>query len=129
MSTIYINILCALVTVMSNTLIKYSLSRKLVWKGELITFLFELISSFRNPLLIFALLIFITGNILWIFIISTQNFSFALPLQIGLVFLFNEQMNSYSILGMILILSGIFLISKSVSAWIMSKKSAIVYSN
>ena len=89
MSTIYINILCALVTVISNTLIKYTLGDKLVWKGELIAFFFELISSFRNPLLIVALLIFIVGNILWIFIISTQNFSFALPLQIGLVFLFN----------------------------------------
>jgi drug/metabolite transporter (DMT)-like permease len=109
---------------MSNTLVKYSLSGKLVWKGELIKFLFDLISNFRNPLLILALSMFITGNILWIFIISTQNFSFALPLQIALVFLFNlivsfflfnEQVNLYSILGMILILSGIFLISKSVS--------------
>ena len=124
MSTIYINILCALVTVMSNTLIKYSLSDKLVWKGEIITFSFDLLSNFKNPLLILALIIFITGNILWIFIISTQNFSFALPLQIALVFLFNlivsfflfnEQLNLFSILGMILILSGIFLISKSLS--------------
>jgi len=124
MSTIYINILCALVTVMSNTLIKYTLSGKLVWKGELIIFLSDLISNFRNPLLILALIIFITGNILWIFIISTQNFSFALPLQISLVFvfnlivsfcLFNEQINSYSIIGMILILLGVVLISKSLS--------------
>jgi drug/metabolite transporter (DMT)-like permease len=120
----YINILCALVTVMSNTLIKYSLSGKLVWKGELIKFLVDLVLNFRNPLLIFALLIFITGNILWIFIISTQNFSFALPVQISLVFvfnlivsffLFNEQINSYSILGMILILLGVILTSKSLS--------------
>lgn len=124
MNTMYINILCALVTVISNTLIKYSLSDKLAWKGEIITFLFDLFSNFKNPLLILALIIFITGNILWIFIISTQNFSFALPLQIALVFLFNiivsfflfnEQVNLYSTLGMILILSGIFLISKSVS--------------
>lgn len=121
----YINILCALVTVMSNTLIKYSLSGKLVWKGELIKFLVDLVLNFRNPLLIFALLIFIAGNILWIFIISTQNFSFALPVQISLVFvfnlivsffLFNEQINSYSILGMILILLGVILTSKSLSA-------------
>ena len=120
----YINILCALVTVMSNTLIKYSLSGKLVWKGELIKFLVDLVLNFRNPLLIFALLIFIAGNILWIFIISTQNFSFALPVQISLVFvfnlivsffLFNEQINSYSILGMILILLGVILTSKSLS--------------
>ena len=124
MSNMYINILCALVTVMSNTLIKYSLSGKLVWKGELIKFLVDLVLNFRNPLLIFALLIFITGNILWIFIISTQNFSFALPVQISLVFvfnlivsffLFNEQINSYSILGMILILLGVILTSKSLS--------------
>jgi len=124
MSTIYINILCALVTVMSNTLIKYSLSGKLTWKGELITFLVDLVLNFRNPLLILALLIFITGNILWIFIISTQNFSFALPLQIGLVFLFNfivsiflfnEQINSDAFLGAILILLGVMLISKSFS--------------
>ena len=109
---------------MSNTLIKYSLSGKLVWKGELIKFLVDLVLNFRNPLLIFALLIFITGNILWIFIISTQNFSFALPVQISLVFvfnlivsffLFNEQINSYSILGMILILLGVILTSKSLS--------------
>ena len=122
MSTIYINILCALVTVMSNTLIKYTLSGKLVWKGELIIFLSDLISNFRNPLLILALIIFITGNILWIFIISTQNFSFALPLQIGLVFLFNiivsyflfnEQLNLFSILGMFFILSGVILVTKS----------------
>ena len=124
MSTIYINILCAFVTVMSNTLIKYSLSGKLTWKGELITFLVDLVLNFRNPLLILALLIFITGNILWIFIISTQNFSFALPLQIGLVFLFNfivsiflfnEQINSDAFLGAILILLGVMLISKSFS--------------
>ena len=124
MSNMYINILCALVTVMSNTLIKYSLSGKLVWKGELIKFLVDLVLNFRNPLLIFALLIFIAGNILWIFIISTQNFSFALPVQISLVFvfnlivsffLFNEQINSYSILGMILILLGVILTSKSLS--------------
>ena len=136
MSTIYINILCALVTVMSNTLIKYSLSGKLVWKGELITFLYELISNFRNPLLIFALLIFITGNILWIFIISTQNFSFALPLQIGLVFLFNlivsfflfnEQLNLFSILGMILILSGISLLTIK-SSYINQKTDTIFQS-
>ena len=136
MSNIYINILCALVTVMSNTLIKYSLSGKLVWKGELITFLYELISNFRNPLLIFALLIFITGNILWIFIISTQNFSFALPLQIGLVFLFNlivsfflfnEQLNLFSILGMILILSGISLLTIK-SSYINQKTDTIFQS-
>lgn len=124
MSSIYINILCALVTVLSNTLIKYSLSNKLVWKGEIITFLIDLLSNFKNPLLILAMMIFITGNILWIFIISTQNFSFALPLQIALVFLFNlmvsfflfnEQLNLFSILGILFILLGIFLITKSVS--------------
>lgn len=122
MSTIYINILCAFVTVISNTLIKYSLSNKLVWKGEPIAFLFDLLLNLKNPLLIVALLIFITGNILWIFIISTQNFSFALPLQIGLVFLFNiivsyflfnEQLNLFSILGMFFILSGVILVTKS----------------
>lgn len=121
MSSIYINILCALVTVLSNTLIKYSLSNKLVWKGEIITFLIDLLSNFKNPLLILAMMIFITGNILWIFIISTQNFSFALPLQIALVFLFNlmvsfflfnEQLNLFSILGILFILLGIFLITK-----------------
>ena len=122
MSTIYINILCAFVTVISNTLIKYSLSNKLVWKGEPIAFFFDLLLNFKNPLLIVALLIFIVGNILWIFIISTQNFSFALPLQIGLVFLFNiivsyflfnEQLNLFSILGMFFILSGVILVTKS----------------
>ena len=121
MSSIYINILCALVTVLSNTLIKYSLSNKLVWKGEIITFLIDLLSNFKNPLLILAMMIFITGNILWIFIISTQNFSFALPLQIALVFLFNlmvsfflfnEQLNLFSMLGILFILLGIFLITK-----------------
>jgi drug/metabolite transporter (DMT)-like permease len=120
MSTIYINILCALVTVMSNTLIKYSLSDKLVWKGELITFLFDLISNFRNPLLILALIIFITGNILWIFVITTQNFSFALPFQIALVFLiniaisyfiFNEKFTFHYVVGLVFIIIGIILIS------------------
>ena len=99
MSNMYINILCALVTVMSNTLIKYSLSGKLVWKGELIKFLVDLVLNFRNPLLIFALLIFITGNILWIFIISTQNFSFALPVQISLVFVFNLIVSFFSLMN------------------------------
>jgi drug/metabolite transporter (DMT)-like permease len=98
------------------------LSNKLVWKGEPIAFLFDLLLNLKNPLLIVALLIFITGNILWIFIISTQNFSFALPLQIGLVFLFNiivsyflfnEQLNLFSILGMFFILSGVILVTKS----------------
>ena len=120
MSTIYINILCALVTVISNTLIKYTLGDKLVWKGEPIAFFFDLLLNFKNPLLIVALLIFIVGNILWIFIISTQNFSFALPLQIGLVFLFNivvsyflfnEQLNTFSILGVIFIFTGISLLT------------------
>ena len=120
MNTIYINILCALVTVMSNTLIKYSLSDKLAWKGEIITFLFDLFSNFKNPLLILALIIFITGNILWMFIISTQNFSFALPIQIALVFLFNiivsyflfkESITLTYTIGVFFIFLGITLIS------------------
>jgi hypothetical protein len=122
MSTIYINILCALITVTSNTLIKYILNGKLVWKGEILTFVFDLLYNFKNPLLILALLIFITGNMLWIFIISTQNFSFALPLQIALVFLFNilisftffnESITLHYTLGVFFIFIGITLVTTS----------------
>lgn len=122
MQLIYLNILCALLTVTTNTIFKYTLKGKLVWKDSFLTFALDLLYNFKNPLLILSLFIFILTNALWVFILSTQNLSFALPFQIALVFItsalssyivFNEEFTFHYIIGIIFILLGIILISIS----------------
>lgn len=120
MNLIYLNILCALLTVTTNTLFKYKLQGNLVWKDSVLTFALDLFYNFKNPLLILSLFIFILTNSLWIFILSTQNLSFALPFQIALVFLisivfsyfiFNEKFTFQYLVGLIFVVIGIILIS------------------
>jgi len=120
MNLIYLNILCALLTVTTNTLFKYKLQGNLVWKDSVLTFALDLFYNFKNPLLVLSLFIFILTNSLWIFILSTQNLSFALPFQIALVFLisivfsyfiFNEKFTFQYLVGLIFVVIGIILIS------------------
>jgi drug/metabolite transporter (DMT)-like permease len=120
MKLIYLNLICALLTVTTNTLFKYILKENLVWKDSVLTFALDLFYNFKNPLLVLTLFIFILTNSLWIFILSTQNLSFALPFQIALVFLisiafsyfiFNEKFTFHYVVGLVFIIIGIILIS------------------
>ena len=120
MKLIFLNIICALLTVTTNALFKYILKENLVWKDSVLTFALDLFYNFKNPLLVLSLFIFILTNSLWIFILSTQNLSFALPFQIALVFLisivfsyfiFNEKFTFQYLVGLIFVVIGIILIS------------------
>ena len=81
----------------------------------------DLLHLLSFPLIWVGILLFITANVLWLMILATQKLGVAYPLQIALVFLFStmssilffgEKPTALSAAGLVLVMSGVVLISK-----------------
>jgi multidrug transporter EmrE-like cation transporter len=119
---IFINLLCASLVVGSNSILKMALVNKgFGWEGSLVGLGKNLLHLFSFPLIWVGILLFVAANVLWWMILATQKLGIAYPLQIALVFLFStmssillfgEKPTAISFTGLVLVVSGVVLISK-----------------
>lgn len=118
-----LNLFCAFLMVLSNSLIKKTFHGiNLNWYGKPTEWVLNFLNLFKFPLFWAALISFICSILAWIYIISVQNISTAYPIQISFVFIlttisgvyfFNEKISTTGILGLCVILLGIFILLKS----------------
>ena len=109
--------------VLSNSLIKKTLHGiNLNWHGKPSEWILNFLNLLKYPLFWVALISFLSSLLAWIYIISIQNISSAYPIQIAFVFIlttisgvyfFNEKLSTTGILGLCVILLGIFILLKS----------------
>ena len=123
MTNISINFFCAILMVLSNTLLKRVLTDSgIIWEGKIFNLLHQFILLLKKPLMWYAITAFISSNLLWVFILSSQKMNIAYPLQITLVFalttivslyIFEEKLNHSGIIGLVSIIIGIILLIKN----------------
>uniref|UniRef100_A0A832A3G0 EamA-like transporter family protein n=1 Tax=Desulfacinum infernum TaxID=35837 RepID=A0A832A3G0_9BACT len=86
------------------------------------TFLEDLLSVIRQPLLDIGVLLYGMASIVWFKVIATENLSTSYPLVVAMTFLlvssgcalwFREVISLQKIVGMVLILLGIIVVSSS----------------
>jgi multidrug transporter EmrE-like cation transporter len=109
--------------VLSNTLLKRVLTDSgIIWEGKIFNWLHQFILLLKKPLMWYAITAFISANLLWVFILSSQKMNIAYPLQITLVFalttivslyIFEEKLNHSGIIGLVSIIIGIILLIKN----------------
>jgi multidrug transporter EmrE-like cation transporter len=119
---IFINLLCASLVVGANCILKMALVNKgFAWKGSFVGLGRDLLHLLSFPLIWVGILLFVAANVLWLVILATQRLGTAYPLQIALVFLFStmssillfgEKPTAISFTGLVLVVSGVVLISK-----------------
>jgi multidrug transporter EmrE-like cation transporter len=119
---IFINLLCASLVVGANSILKMALVNKgFSWRGSFVGLGRDLLHLLSFPLIWVGILLFIAANVLWLMILATQKLGIAYPLQIALVFLFStvsaillfgEKPTAISFTGLVLVVSGVVLISK-----------------
>ena len=117
-SNVLWNIVCALLAVSSNAILKGTLQGSLAWKGSMIALMMDFLKILKNPQAWLGITAFIGANLLWLNILATQRMSTAYPLQLSLVFLFStmisivifsERVTSQGVFGMVLVLAGVLL--------------------
>ena len=123
MTNISIIFFCAILMVLSNTLLKRVLTDSgIIWEGKIFNWLHQFILLLKKPLMWYAITAFISANLLWVFILSSQKMNIAYPLQITLVFalttivslyIFEEKLNHSGIIGLVSIIIGIILLIKN----------------
>ena len=119
---IFINLLCASLVVGANSTLKMALVNKgFSWRGSFVGLGRDLMHLLSFPLIWVGILLFIAANVLWLMILATQKLGIAYPLQIALVFLFStmlsillfgEKPSAISFAGLLLVVTGVVLISK-----------------
>jgi multidrug transporter EmrE-like cation transporter len=123
MLNFFLNFVCALLMVTSNTLIKKSIHGiDLSWNGNFLEWINGFLYLLKVPKFWGAILSFFMSIITWFFILSKQNITTAYPLQISLVFTFttisgyyflNERLSISGSIGLCVILLGVFILLKS----------------
>lgn len=118
---ISLNLACALLATISNSLLKQSMQNRISSGGSALSTLLQLSGLLKLPVFWISIATFIAANVLWLYIVSQQPISVAFPLQISLVLVmttivsvtvFSEQISPSRITGMILIIAGIVLVSR-----------------
>lgn len=120
--SIYINLCCACLVVGANSVLKMALvNGGFGWRGSLVGLGKDLLQLLSFPLMWLGVSLFVAANVLWLMILATQRLGIAYPLQIALVFLFSttssillfcEKPSAATITGLVLVVSGVVLISK-----------------
>jgi multidrug transporter EmrE-like cation transporter len=91
------------------------------WRGSVVGLGKDLLQLLSFPLIWAGILLFVAANVLWLMILATQKLAIAYPLQIALVFLFSttasvfvfsERLTALSVVGLVLVVCGMFLITK-----------------
>ena len=123
MNNISLNLLCAFLMVLSNTLVKRTLMDSGIhWEGKFLDSIHQFILLFKKTSMWFAITAFVFAYLLWVFILFSQKMSVAYPLQITFVFLlstifsfyvFGEKLNYTGIIGLVSIIIGITLLIKN----------------
>jgi multidrug transporter EmrE-like cation transporter len=119
---LFINLLCAFLMVGANIFLKMALADKgFSWRGSVVGLGKDLLQLLSFPLIWAGILLFVAANVLWLMILATQKLAIAYPLQIALVFLFSttasvfvfsERLTALSVVGLVLVVCGMFLITK-----------------
>lgn len=110
----------ATASAVSTAVFRSVLKDRILWKGSVSGLLLDTLAILKQPLFLFGIADFILASLLWLLVLASQPLSIAYPLQIGLVillntlisvFVFTEKINSYGIVGILLVMAGIVLIS------------------
>jgi multidrug transporter EmrE-like cation transporter len=119
---LFINLLCAFLMVGANIFLKIVLADKgFSWRGSVVGLGKDLLQLLSFPLIWAGILLFVAANVLWLMILATQKLGIAYPLQIALVFLFSttasvfvfsEKLTAISVVGLVLVVCGMFIITK-----------------
>lgn len=119
--SIFINIACALLAILANSLLKHAFQGRISWKGSVPTLLCDAFSMLQYPLVWLGAAAFLTANILWLLILATQQMSVAYPLQVSLLLVFStiisvvtfaEKLTVTGITGLVLVLAGIVMLKQ-----------------
>ena len=119
MNQLLVNLVCAALAVASSSVFKIVLSNRLTWKGSTNIFVNEILFIMRMYEFWLGLTLFILSQILWLYILATQKFSIAYPLQVALSIIlfstvahcfFKETINFKQIIALCLIFLGITLL-------------------
>jgi multidrug transporter EmrE-like cation transporter len=113
-------IISALLTVAANLLMRAGVDRAGGFPAQLKSSISAIIKLLSQPLFDLGCLFYIMASLIWFHIISTQPLSVAYPLLVsltfvfvtlGAVFIFHESLNTTKIIGITIILIGIFILS------------------
>lgn len=119
MNQFIINVICALLAVISTSLFKVLLVGKLNFNGNIYVLATQLTTILCMPLIWIALAMFAMSQVLWLYILSTQKLSIAYPLQLALTissitivahFFFREPIHLKGVFALCLIFLGIALL-------------------
>ena len=119
--SILINVACAALVVLANSLLKYSLHGRIAWKGNLLTLIYDALAMLQYPLIWLGVLALIAATLLWLLVLATQPLSVAYPLQVSLLLIFStlvsvvtfsEPLTPMRVVGLALLLVGIVMLKQ-----------------
>jgi multidrug transporter EmrE-like cation transporter len=114
--------LAALLTVVSNLMLRTGVSKAGGFVPSLETLLANLMQLARQPLVVTGVFLYGTASLVWFRVISTENLNSSYPVLVGTTFilvtfgatiLFREPVSWLKVIGLALILLGILLASRS----------------
>lgn len=113
-------IISALLTVAANLMMRAGVDRAGGFPAQLKSSLGAIMKLLSQPLFDLGCLFYVMASLIWFHIISTQPLSVAYPLLVSLTFIFvtlgavlifHESLNTIKIIGIAVILIGIFILS------------------
>ena len=116
-----VNVACAALATASSSLLKHCVQGLIQLGGSAFSILNQIVSLFQSPAMWLALCAMVGNNILWLYILSQQPMSVALPIQVSLVFLlttlvsvmvFSERLTASGLLGIVFVVTGVILVSQ-----------------
>ena len=116
-----VNVACAALATASSSLLKHCVQGRIQLGGSAFSILNQIVSLFQSPAMWLALCAIVGNNILWLYILSQQPMSVALPIQVSLVFLlttlvsvmvFSERLTASGLLGIVFVVTGVILVSQ-----------------
>lgn len=114
-------VLAALLTVISNLMLRAGVLRAGGFNLSLSTFLRDLARLVQQPLAVIGVICYGLAALVWFRVISTENLNSSYPVLVGLTFtlvtagalLFHEPLTWQKCLGLVLIFAGILVVARS----------------
>ncbi|MDH5378088.1 MAG: EamA family transporter [Gammaproteobacteria bacterium] len=116
--------MCAFLIVFSQVLWKLAIDKN----GGLFNSEQSLLANISNvlfaPAMLLGICLYIVASVFWMYLLGKYDYSYIYPMMsisyvlsfFFAVYFFNETLNLYKILGVILIISGVFVIAKGANA-------------
>jgi multidrug transporter EmrE-like cation transporter len=114
--------LSAAFVVAANLLLRAGVDRAGGFPGNLSTILPDLLNLGKQPAFDIGVILYALASVVWFKVLSTEPLSIAYPvlvsatfvmISIGAIFFFRESINLIKVIGMALIVTGIFVVSRA----------------